>query len=155
MNIVRLILALSILLLSSLWAASLGVSKTDYNIVVRCDYGDVSKAWSESVDTVEISFLHSVHKEVETDVMSVDNRGFWLREVRLPETGAGTPYNLEDLGGSGSVYIDQGVLVFTDLNVYRGRSIVYNLEVWRSVDLKLDGMPVDIADCSVLAIKTP
>ncbi|BAN90802.1 DUF1850 domain-containing protein [Aeropyrum camini] len=155
MSLPRLLLALSIISLSLFWLASLDDSQAGYDIVIRCSSTFYSKAWSETVDEVEISFLHSVHKEVETNIMTVGRRGFWLREVRIPETGAGTPYNLEDLGGSGSVYLKDGVLVFSSLNVYRGKSVVYNLGVWGNVDIKLDGRPVDTRGCRLLALKTP
>lgn len=124
-------------------------------LVVYCLVEDgMSKAWVEPPGPISFYFVHSVYKTSETDVLEPDWNGLWLVEVRLESFGAGTPYNLGDLGGMGAVIFEDGRVVFKDLRVYRGRSIDVSLEVWENIEIRVNGKVVS-KDCMAVSLIVP
>ncbi|MEB3779663.1 MAG: DUF1850 domain-containing protein [Desulfurococcales archaeon] len=104
-------------------------------------------------DSIILSFIHSVHKTPQIEILKANNKGFYLEEVRFKEYGAGVPVSPEELGG-GVMIETRGFIVYRSINEYLGKEIMLDLKNAMNMSVRIDGLIITDKLCDFVKITT-
>ena len=85
---------------------------------------------------INVSFIHSVHRVPEHDIVILRGRNFYLWEVWVQAFGAGVPLTPNDVGG-GYLEFHEDFVVFKDIGKYIGKKLILDMSnaIYMSVEI--------------------
>ena len=101
--------------------------------------------------SITLTFIHSVHKTPQVEIVEVTHGGLFLREVRFKEYGAGIPASPHEIGG-GVIYESEGFIVYGNLNMPLGYSLHIDLKNAFNMSIKFNSITITKAQCDFITI---
>ncbi len=92
------------------------------------------------------SFIHSVHKTPEHDILMINKTGFYLIEVWTQSFGAGVPVSPADVGGGELTFIGD-YIVIKNIQKYMGTQMRIDIKNALNLTITINGMVFDKNYC--------